>query len=1852
MLKHVNDLLGVGAKPSRRSRNSEESSFVWQEYEFGTGAGNREEVVITNISINEEPKLPSAEFNWVFLSNNGTNYLACAKESTFMLYTSNTDDVVTESNFTEFKIDGQVVTFALINVEARKLHEENDIVAILCVEKGGANTLQWYRILGENLDLFWVWAIQEPIKDIKFLRYGDQNKLLLLGNKENYVDGQKSPVNIYGFSLDFLKKDYDFWLCQRILVPITFDMQICKIYEHALLALRGTNDVLLYEHVGRDYIHGQFEPSQTIKSNDLKNFICFESGYMQYLATSGPESALFNFFDNEFQYSSETEDFFNDFPEVAWVKDVRIETYRDESLLLVQLKNSTVFALAWEGEKFTKISLPNRLLDNFDLSKITSIPRYGFVSGNKFVRIETKLKELPRPIEDKVAGIIKTKAILEDILRKQESVIDQIDKRIDFIDRINHTDAGSLNISKIITTNLTTENTVYNSVSLGSNNLTYEDILTDISSIEESSNDLQQKYNKLESDLQKAFNFSTTDVDLIDFDISGNLNIKGNLYVEHFSADSINDLSMTDILENYVTRNDNTVINGQKSFSEVDAKNWIVRSINGIPMEKIIFGSSNVDHSNVNFSDIDNIVIDGDLTFSTINNISWDRLVWKNKLAFIPGKTVVDGEIKVNHAKVKNLNNLRYPHDYVLTESPIGVRVDGVKSFDRLIVEKLSGVQTINNISINEFITVDDDHILNNEITFHNITVLGSLKINGDVTGFDRTQLVEEPMINETSTISSDVIFLNLTVLGNVYLEDSIDNKNWSNFDDILSKNDSNVRIIGTKSFLGNVHIGSPFDLTSNVINGHDLGDFVTLDTDQVFSNLKEISADATFDNVTFGFTKKLEDFLKNNFAENSSCLDKTIIFEDTLLVDDLSFDTINNISSDLFLKKLNHAFKNVSFNNLTVDKLNVQEIIPEFINNIKYSEFVENAVTLSTLQNLTGNYTFDRIDTKMLQTEQLNGMLIEEWNDLIDHLHRFYHAIFNGNVTIDSVTVKGNIITPSINGILLEKMYNFKTMGNVIYQNDLYVEDLTVLGFVNDFNLTEVVENAVLKTDTDILVTGYKEFENVNCEFLDIELLNGHKLETLLDPYRDQNLTGSIIVNGTVNVLGTFDATGKINNISFRNLMNRVKKVDDDTFELNDNVQFTNDVEVIDLKTNGTIDGINFNEFAKSLVFKNEDNVTLIEPIIFLGLVTFEDSVIIEETLNGVNLKEFYKNAIFIDKPFTINSSTIFEEDIVVKKGLEITKNLEVTTIGDVDIGNLIDRIIYVDRPFYIDSPITFTNVTFDSGMQISHWNDVDMSLLIPLHTDQMISTRLIKASDITVGNIDIQGKVNDHELNTIYSDTFMKIGNQNITGGITFPGKVRMRRDFNPRLINGVSPKQIILVNSNDTITGNFEFKTPVILNGSLRILGRLNGIDPVSWEAVAVTTVSPLKQIVSGKWTVHGNVYLKKAVTGDGLLNGINSTALANMFGKNRMTIEAALTESEMNHATLCENTRNLQYYAENQIYKFDSFGYLQVLDSYQRILSVHHFELDDLDFLLISYDTCHVNVLQFTGTKFKLIASIANFGYVERWITLNHENVLYFVAIGERACKRSSINLWKLEDDEFVHVHGFDDVRDVKKLNNDTILLLFENHLEYLNIDQINNKSLGLNLYDVVKDQNLRFVPNTDRILLANRHSIYEYDKQFVNFTSSVKCIASNEIVGFKVGIFEREEFLHYDENTSKDYIFISDNNVVRRKILQTIRTHNPASFSIINFEGLVETLLIFVENNRSLQVYEYKGIEGFVHRDTIKMKAEKVFKLKIRKYSNMAKRHCLAVIQDNRLTILEAKMYGEKLDMPKLSCTAS
>ncbi|KOC67832.1 hypothetical protein WH47_12162 [Habropoda laboriosa] len=1821
---------------SSRVRRDTEMESIWMEYKFNTGAGNREELVVTDISVQELANVPSTRTNWLFLEVNESAYLFNTEESSFFFYKLDlTIGLATHS--ANLIVEGTILTFNVISLQL-----EIDLVVVLCVESTSGTTLKWYRLVdGNSFEFFWSWQVQKRLKDMKFIRQEQLNKLLLLNDDKEHFGMQYSSIDVYGFNIDFSTTSFDFWFFERILGPKAFGIQLCPVYESLSLALQGENDVFLYEY--RNTTGGRiFHELQTIKSNDLKNFACFESGYLQFLAISGPEAGLFYLVDGEFLFNAESEASF-DVSEISWVQDVKLDTYRDESLLLIQLKNSTVIALAWQGLSFKKIELPNKILDQFDLSMVTPIPKFGFISGGKFVKFHTKLEDVQHPVQYTTERLLGLQSLLNDTLYHQEKIIDETKARYEKSYLKNSIITGFWNLSTVnVTSADIADNVIYHSVTIGASNLTREELEFDVNDFSDRLKILEQKLDEINSNLENAMDSNSR---VLHFDsgveIFGNINVTGTLNVENLSAQYINDINLTN---NSESSNDRNFIEDEKSFDSIESENLTIHSVNGVPIENIRFSDFTVDYSNTDFSKINRAHIEGHLSFETINGINWEALmkniVWKDRPMFIPGNTTIEGTLTADVSDLYVLNDLPYPEDYVLTDSEDPVIITGSKSFNTLLTPRLENVTTLNGIDFEDFVILNKDNVLKEETTFENLTIERKFQVDGEISGL--TEKLSR-LLNETSEISSDVTFLNLNVLGNVTFDTAFMNRRLLNLGDLLLKTEENVEITGTKTFLGNVGMLSNVTITSGLVNGHFLDEFVTRDTDQEFPNLTKISSNVTFGNVTFGAVEKLEAFL-NEQKYLTDCLDKIIVFKSPIIVDELSFDKLNNdISYEHFNQKLNETFQNVTFENLIAETLLAEEIVPKTVNNVDFSNFTKDLPH----SNIIDEYRVDHLETDRLNVSFINGMSLDEINELIDREKSILESILNGNITLESLQVRGKIETKLINGELFADLYEDQ-IDTVIFKEDVSIKNLTVLGLMNGFNFSKRVSDTVLKTDKNIVINGHKIFNNISCQQLEIRFLNGRPVENILNPSRRQVLSGPVVVNGSVTILKEFNATGNIGNVSFQGLMDRFKPLENNTFELHGSIRFPNNVTIENLYLNGSIQGRNMDEFLNAVVLKKEDDLTISGTKVFEGSITFKDAFVVRERLNDIDLKKFDEKAVFIDKPFSVESKIVFKDDIKVEKDLAVKTSLEAKSIMGIDIEEMKLNVLHLDRPTYIDETITFTDVNFESDIRVEKFNDLDMNLLIPLNKEQAMPVKVLKCLNITVDKLTILETVNNQDLTEIQENTFMTIGSQNITGNFNFPGHVHIRRDFNPRLINGIDPTRFIPLNSKSSISGNFVFESPMYFNQSLRVLGYLNGINPTRWEAVAVTANNSLQQIISGRWTVFGNVYFERGASGSDIVNGINVTEISNTLAKRHLEMDAVLMEKNANLNSICDDLSHLKHFAEKQIYQFAAFDYLQIIELDSGIVSVHYFELDDLDYFMLSYNTCQMHTYLFTGTKFELVANVPDFGVVERWTTFKHDQILYFLTSGASSCGRGPVNLWKLKNDEFQHVLDLDRSIDSRKINKDIFLTLIGLKGQMRSSARM-DEELEKSLSSLEGEDDVKIVLEDDQMLLTSRSNVYEYNTDRSNGTSLGKYTRSPEILHFKAGLLEKEMFLYYDEEFSKDRIFICNRNAKRKQILQTLKVHRPTSFTILNFEGSIETLLVFVENKKKLRIYEYKGIQGFVYRDSIRMNVDKLFAFKFRKYTNFAKRHLLALIHENRLTILEAKMYGEKVDMAALTC---
>lgn len=101
--------------------------------------------------------------------------------------------------------------------------------------------------------------------------------------------------------------------------------------------------------------------------------------------------------------------------------------------------------------------------------------------------------------------------------------------------------------------------------------------------------------------------------------------------------------------------------------------------------------------------------------------------------------------------------------------------------------------------------------------------------------------------------------------------------------------------------------------------------------------------------------------------------------------------------------------------------------------------------------------------------------------------------------------------------------------------------------------------------------------------------------------------------------------------------------------------------------------------------------------------------------------------------------------------------------------------------------------------------------------------------------------------------------------------------------------------------------------------------------------------------------------------------------------------------------------------------------------------------------------------------------------------------------------------------------------VKKINQDLFFTMIDKKKELRSKKM--NEQLKRFLSSSVDNDETKIVWDEDRILAVNKTTGKEYD----NNTSSRSV---KEILNFKAGFLEKEMFLYYDEEFSKDSIFVS------------------------------------------------------------------------------------------------------------------
>ncbi|XP_071954175.1 uncharacterized protein [Antedon mediterranea] len=675
-------------------------------------------------------------------------------------------------------------------------------------------------------------------------------------------------------------------------------------------------------------------------------------------------------------------------------------------------------------------------------------------------------------------------------------------------------------------------------------------------------------------------------------------------------------------------------------------------------------------------------------------------------------------------------------------------------------------------------------------VTFsQNVTMStdGLLSIDSRINGFK----VDEDILD----VYSDQIITELKVLPGFYVaSDMIVEQNVDTVyleilaRDVVTKY-GNQTISGNKQFLGDMYFQYGNLYVAGYIDDVDLDKVLNINNPQVVTGLK------TFHKLTI---RHLEVLSNLNILNHLN-----YVFIDVLNNTRFTLNTDQTITGEIKF----------------VDNVVIVENLDTFncINLIEDIEvFAENVFSKTKSQIITG------VKTIITHTKFDSDIFIAD-NATID-------GIFMDNLKYDIWFLNETTV--------IDGVKNFTTVINVN-------GNITVYGEIQETNLTELFNDIVTDDQGPITIYGFKIYDccvNFTKNVLSDNVSNIDISESFLLSHGAQNITG-VFTFGNVTVLTNLDVYGLINDLDLQELSKSVLTTNTEQY-IEGNVVILNHLHVSnDMIVNGSIHGVDWNEFLAGAVFKDED-------IHFTGTTTLlgytlsqNDFVFCPSKLNGIEHLEIFEqdivrhNLIYIELTIKVH----FLGEITVLGDMTLYGNLTTSTdlIYGLDIDEYLDRTLMSRGNQNITGFITFETIILKGNLIIDgEINNFDLMDLILLDTEDVIYGLKTFSNDVLfTSDIEVEGLFNSVNITNIVADTFY-----------------------------ATSDQQLLLDKS---------FQNSVTITGSLDLVTTLNGID-IGTEVVKLDVLNqPIFGFknFTGAMGIDGNIQL------DGFLVDVNFTDLIN-------------------------------------------------------------------------------------------------------------------------------------------------------------------------------------------------------------------------------------------------------------------------------------------------------------------------------------------------------------------------------------
>ena len=457
------------------------------------------------------------------------------------------------------------------------------------------------------------------------------------------------------------------------------------------------------------------------------------------------------------------------------------------------------------------------------------------------------------------------------------------------------------------------------------------------------------------------------------------------------------------------------------------------------------------------------------------------------------------------------------------------------------------------------------------------------------------------------------------------------------------------------------------------------------------------------------------------------------------------------------------------------------------------------------------------------------------------------------------------------------------KPVINKVFAAGVGAQHITALGTISGVDINDM-KARVVTLNTEQHVFAAKNFSSITffSNYLFSDILNGIPIRDYSKRVILKNnkirVRGLKKFSGSVAIRTNVELSKTINAIDVRSLQRRIMSRTRDNVILAP-MTFGNDINLGHLQLTppmATIDGLRPNQLA--LI---GHNLIISGNIVFNRSVSVLNNIDVRKTVNGCDLRLLAKNAVLHDTRPHIQSIYSTKQF----NNLEILGDLTIRgLVNGLDINKLAARIVTKSGHQMLTSPLTFMNdVIVDRLLVRNLINGKNISFIfsdaVVKSKPQIISSRktflrpiLANGSRTQVdGYVNVKGMVNGVDVVRLNQTAVRQEMSHPISGRKTFAGRVTFKKDvFIGGTLSGIKfPNDLILVNTNELISGTTTFHNYIIAKKALNVSKLIDGID-LSYFVGNRLTLTDRNELIESLLNFTNRVTVDKLIVGKTINN----------------------------------------------------------------------------------------------------------------------------------------------------------------------------------------------------------------------------------------------------------------------------------------------------------------------------------------------------------------------------------------------